>query len=184
MPNLDPPSLKWPVRVWSSITRLNFYRIHLIYLYVSNLIVCFACWPSLIFSTVTPLIFSAIFYASNGRYHVAFIDALFNCFSSMCVCRLATGGMYALCFSSVSFAGSQLIFTVALPWSRSRWRYGSSRRPHVCHQKQIARIVGRTHASTTASTRTTAGFASESYVIWTTFHSSPHHRWEWAKCPE
>ena len=97
MPSLDPPSLKWPVRIWFSITsELNFYRIHLIYLYVSNLIACFACWPSLISSTVIPLIFSAIFYASNGRYHVAFIDALFNCFSSMCVCGLVTVNLSSL----------------------------------------------------------------------------------------
>ncbi|PPQ63028.1 hypothetical protein CVT24_005974, partial [Panaeolus cyanescens] len=41
-------------------------------------------------STLTPLIFSVIFYLSNGRYKVAYIDALFNCVSAMAVCGLAT----------------------------------------------------------------------------------------------
>ncbi|KAF9446528.1 TrkH-domain-containing protein [Macrolepiota fuliginosa MF-IS2] len=69
----DPPPPKWSTRLWSGVkNELNFYRIHLIYF------------------TVTPLFFSGIFYASNGRYHVEYIDALFNCFSSMCVCGLTT----------------------------------------------------------------------------------------------
>lgn len=41
-------------------------------------------------STFTPLIFSAIFFASNGRYKISYIDALFNCVSAMTVCGLAT----------------------------------------------------------------------------------------------
>ncbi|KAA1476458.1 hypothetical protein DENSPDRAFT_807240 [Dentipellis sp. KUC8613] len=53
-------------------THLNFYRIHII------------------FFTFTPLIFSGIFYASNGANHIAYIDALFNCVSAMTVCGLAT----------------------------------------------------------------------------------------------
>ncbi|KAJ3914684.1 cation transport protein-domain-containing protein [Lentinula edodes] len=55
---------------------LNFYRIHILFLQV--------------FITFTPLIFSAIFYASNGRYKISYIDALFNCVSAMTVCGLAT----------------------------------------------------------------------------------------------
>jgi hypothetical protein len=47
-------------------------------------------------STVTPLVFSGIFYASNGRYHIPYIDAFFNCFSSMCVCGLATVNLSSL----------------------------------------------------------------------------------------
>lgn len=43
-----------------------------------------------LFSTLTPLIFSGIFFASNGRYPVAYIDALFNSVSAMTVCGLAT----------------------------------------------------------------------------------------------
>ncbi|KAG2356590.1 cation transport protein-domain-containing protein [Suillus spraguei] len=37
-----------------------------------------------------PLIFSGIFYASNGEYPVAYIDALYNSASAMTVCGLAT----------------------------------------------------------------------------------------------
>lgn len=43
-----------------------------------------------VFSTLTPLIFSGIFYASNGKYPVAYIDALFNSVSAMTMCGLAT----------------------------------------------------------------------------------------------
>ncbi|KAG1760094.1 hypothetical protein EDD22DRAFT_955263 [Suillus occidentalis] len=59
--------------LWQTIrTHLNFFRIHVI------------------FFTLTPLIFSGIFYASNGKYAVAYIDALFNSVSAMTVCGLAT----------------------------------------------------------------------------------------------
>ncbi|KAG1737883.1 cation transport protein-domain-containing protein [Suillus paluster] len=59
--------------VWQTTrTHLNFFRIHVI------------------FFTVTPLIFSGIFYASNGRYPVAYIDALYNSVSAITVCGLAT----------------------------------------------------------------------------------------------
>lgn len=58
---------------WQTIrTHLNFFRIHVI------------------FFTLTPLIFSGIFYASNGKYSVAYIDALYNSVSAMTMCGLAT----------------------------------------------------------------------------------------------
>ncbi|KAF7351097.1 Potassium transport protein [Mycena sanguinolenta] len=57
---------------------LNFYRVHIL------------------FFTFTPLIFSGIFYASNGQYHVSYIDALFNCVSAMTVCGLATVDLSSL----------------------------------------------------------------------------------------
>ena len=41
-------------------------------------------------STFTPLIFSGIFYAVNGEFHISYIDCLFNCVSAMTVCGLAT----------------------------------------------------------------------------------------------
>ncbi|KAG1824448.1 cation transport protein-domain-containing protein [Suillus subaureus] len=58
---------------WQTLrTHLNFFRIHVV------------------FFTLTPLIFSGIFYASNGKYPVAYIDALYNSVSAMTVCGLAT----------------------------------------------------------------------------------------------
>ncbi|KAF9222488.1 TrkH-domain-containing protein [Gyrodon lividus] len=58
---------------WRTIrTNLNFFRVHLL------------------FFTFTPLIFSGILYASNGRYPIAYIDALFNSVSAVTVCGLAT----------------------------------------------------------------------------------------------
>ncbi|KIK67556.1 hypothetical protein GYMLUDRAFT_257413 [Collybiopsis luxurians FD-317 M1] len=52
--------------------QLNFYRVHVL------------------FFTLTPLIFSGIFYASNGEFKISYIDALFNCVSAMTVCGLTT----------------------------------------------------------------------------------------------
>ncbi|KAJ3542209.1 hypothetical protein NMY22_g3597 [Coprinellus aureogranulatus] len=57
---------------------LNFYRVHLT-----------------IF-TLTPLLFSVIFYACNGRYKISFIDSYFNCVSAMMVCGLATVDLSSL----------------------------------------------------------------------------------------
>ncbi|KAK7691819.1 hypothetical protein QCA50_005222 [Cerrena zonata] len=51
---------------------LNFFRIHVL------------------FFTFTPLIFSAILYASNGEFPLSYIDALFNSVSAVTVCGLAT----------------------------------------------------------------------------------------------
>lgn len=59
-------------------THLNFYRIHIL------------------FFTFAPLIASGIFYASNGEYHISYIDALFNCVSAVTVCGLATVDLSSL----------------------------------------------------------------------------------------
>ncbi|KDR65851.1 hypothetical protein GALMADRAFT_162346 [Galerina marginata CBS 339.88] len=40
--------------------------------------------------TFIPLIFSGIFYASNGRYHISFLDSMFLCYSAMTVTGLST----------------------------------------------------------------------------------------------
>ncbi|ESK97349.1 potassium transporter [Moniliophthora roreri MCA 2997] len=66
-------------RLWRFIKKhLNFYRVHIL------------------FFTFTPLIFSAIFYASNGQNHISYIDALFNCVSAITVCGLATVDLSSL----------------------------------------------------------------------------------------
>ncbi|KDQ20082.1 hypothetical protein BOTBODRAFT_125633 [Botryobasidium botryosum FD-172 SS1] len=66
-------------RLWHyTYHSLNFYRIHII------------------FFCVTPLIFSAIFYASNGETHIKYIDALYNSVSAMTVCGLATVDLSSL----------------------------------------------------------------------------------------
>ncbi|KAJ6589897.1 cation transport protein-domain-containing protein [Mycena vulgaris] len=65
--------------LWKAIRKqLNFYRVHIL------------------FFTFTPLIFSAIFYASNGQYHISYIDSLFNCVSAMTVCGIATVDLSSL----------------------------------------------------------------------------------------
>ena len=47
-------------------------------------------------STFTPLIFSVILYASNGKHPLSYIDALFNSISATTVCGLATVDMSSL----------------------------------------------------------------------------------------
>ncbi|KAI0320948.1 cation transport protein-domain-containing protein [Amylostereum chailletii] len=60
-------------RAWKNLEQhLNFWRIHLISF------------------TLTPVIVAAIFYASNGRFKVPYVDALFVCISAMTGTGLAT----------------------------------------------------------------------------------------------
>lgn len=40
--------------------------------------------------TFIPLVFAGIFYASNGEYHVNFLDSMFLCYSAMTVTGLST----------------------------------------------------------------------------------------------
>ncbi|KAI0282873.1 cation transport protein-domain-containing protein [Russula aff. rugulosa BPL654] len=82
---------------------LNFYRLHILYF------------------TFTPLIFSGIFYASNGRFHIAYIDALFNSVSAMAVCGLAsvdlsslTGWQQAILFIQMCIGNPVLISWVVV----------------------------------------------------------------------
>ena len=90
--------------LWKKIAHhLNFYRVHLLFLWVQilksystvgwdqNLITNTCCS-----STFTPIFFSIIFYASNGRYKISYIDSLFNCVSAMMVCGLATVDLSSL----------------------------------------------------------------------------------------
>ncbi|KIJ65956.1 hypothetical protein HYDPIDRAFT_110073 [Hydnomerulius pinastri MD-312] len=64
---------------WRTIKKnLNFFRIHLL------------------FFTFTPLISSAVLYASSGRYPISYIDALFNSVSAVTVCGLATVNLSGL----------------------------------------------------------------------------------------
>jgi hypothetical protein len=69
-----PAMTFWDV-VWREA---NFFRIHLISF------------------VLVPLIFSGIFYASNGRFHIRFIDALFLCYSSMTDTGLSTVNLSTL----------------------------------------------------------------------------------------
>ncbi|KAH7909367.1 cation transport protein-domain-containing protein [Hygrophoropsis aurantiaca] len=69
----EPPGNEPGGGLWRRVRKhLNFFRVHILFF-------CF-----------TPLIFSGILYASNGRYPVSYIDALFNSVSAITVCGLAT----------------------------------------------------------------------------------------------
>lgn len=58
--------------------RTNFFRLHL---------------SAFVF---IPLIFSGIFYASNGRFHIRYIDSVFLCYSAMTNTGLSTVNLSAL----------------------------------------------------------------------------------------
>ncbi|KAH9067652.1 cation transport protein-domain-containing protein [Lactarius vividus] len=81
MPSSDEQSLRESSfqKFYSLLSHnLSFYRLHILYF------------------TFTPLIFSGIFYASNGRFHIAYIDALFNSVSAMAVCGLTSVDLSSL----------------------------------------------------------------------------------------
>lgn len=95
---------------WQAIrTHLNFFRIHVI------------------FFTLTPLIFSGILYASNGKYPVAYIDALYNSVSAITMCGLATVNLsqltawqQVLLFIQMC-VGSQVIVSWVMVYTRRRY---------------------------------------------------------------
>ncbi|PFH52154.1 hypothetical protein AMATHDRAFT_57502 [Amanita thiersii Skay4041] len=57
---------------------LNFYRVHILYF------------------TFAPIFWACIFYASNGKHKIPFIDALFNSVSAIAMCGLATVDLSSL----------------------------------------------------------------------------------------
>ncbi|KIK22690.1 hypothetical protein PISMIDRAFT_101958 [Pisolithus microcarpus 441] len=70
---------RFTTNLWQGIREnLNFFRIHLLYF------------------TFTPLVASAVLYASNGKYPLSYVDALFNSVSAMTVCGLATVNLSSL----------------------------------------------------------------------------------------
>lgn len=96
--------------LWNRVTKhLNFYRVHL-----------------LVF-TFTPLVFSVIFYLSNGRNKISYVDSLFNCISAMAVCGLATVDLSSLTpFQQVLLfiqmcIGNPIIVSWLIVFSRKRY---------------------------------------------------------------
>lgn len=75
---------------------LNFFRIHLLFLYAHASNITTPTCLTLISSTFTPLICSGALYASNGKYPIAYIDALYNSVSAVTVCGLGTVNMSQL----------------------------------------------------------------------------------------
>lgn len=67
--------------MWSYIrSSLNFYRLHLLLLSVPLL--ALHLFTEHVDSMIVPLTMAAIFSASNGRFRIPFIDALFMCISA------------------------------------------------------------------------------------------------------
>ncbi|KAI6163433.1 cation transport protein-domain-containing protein [Pisolithus thermaeus] len=70
---------RFTANLWQGIRQnLNFFRVHLL------------------FFTFIPLFASAVLYASNGKYPISYIDALFNSVSAMTVCGLSTVDLSSL----------------------------------------------------------------------------------------
>ncbi|KAI6029310.1 cation transport protein-domain-containing protein [Pisolithus microcarpus] len=70
---------RFTANLWQGIREnLNFFRVHLL------------------FFTFTPLVASAVLYASNGKYPISYVDALFNSVSAMTVCGLSTVNLSSL----------------------------------------------------------------------------------------
>ncbi|KAK0195856.1 cation transport protein-domain-containing protein [Armillaria mellea] len=138
MPSIRSSSLASDVG-WRHIKKhLNFFRIHLL------------------FFAFTPLIFSGIFYASNGRYHISYIDSLFNCVSAMTVCGLATVNLSSLTpwqqvilFIQMCL-GSPVIISWVMVYIRRRY-----------FAKKFQRIIAETNAA-----RVTPIDAEEKHVPW------------------
>ncbi|SJK97970.1 uncharacterized protein ARMOST_01226 [Armillaria ostoyae] len=124
---------------WRHIKKhLNFFRIHLL------------------FFAFTPLIFSGIFYASNGRHHISYIDSLFNCVSAMTVCGLATVDLSSLTpwqqvilFIQMCL-GSPVLVSWVMVYIRRRY-----------FAKKFQRIIAETNAA-----RVTPIDAEEKHVPW------------------
>ncbi|KAI6158813.1 cation transport protein-domain-containing protein [Pisolithus thermaeus] len=70
---------RFTANLWQGIRQnLNFFRVHLL------------------FFTFIPLFASAVLYASNGKYPISYVDALFNSVSAMTVCGLSTVDLSSL----------------------------------------------------------------------------------------
>ncbi|KAF9782414.1 cation transport protein-domain-containing protein [Thelephora terrestris] len=113
MPSLDDSTTtEKKGRIGSSgsiYSHLNFFRVHLLAF------------------TFVPLIFSAIFYASNGTNYVSYTDALFICVSSATVTGLATIDLSMLttwqqCIAFIlMFLGSPIVVSWVMVLIRRRF---------------------------------------------------------------
>ncbi|KAJ8591379.1 hypothetical protein M405DRAFT_788957 [Rhizopogon salebrosus TDB-379] len=130
---------------WESLrTHLNFFRIHVI------------------FFTLTPLMFSGIFYASNGRYPVAYIDALFNSVSAMTVCGLATVNLSQLTVWQQVLLFIQMCIgnPVIVSWVMvyTRRHYFAKRLDHIIRAEAARRAAIKVEQQfTAASARASSG---------------------------
>ncbi|KDQ50869.1 hypothetical protein JAAARDRAFT_141256 [Jaapia argillacea MUCL 33604] len=109
-------------------SHLNFFRVHIL------------------FYTFTPLMFSGILYASNGRYPMTYIDALFNSVSAMTVCGLATVDLSGLTGWQQALLFIQMCLGSPVS-SLHTWSYLSFHRyffaktfEHMIHQEVARRV--------------------------------------------
>ncbi|KAF8890777.1 cation transport protein-domain-containing protein [Infundibulicybe gibba] len=96
-----------------------------------------------------PLVFSGIFYACNGRFHVSFLDSLFLCYSAMTVTGLSTVNLstltawqqvmlYILMLMGDITVVSWIMVLVRKRYFRTKCEYVASR-PHL-HRTRTAFI--------------------------------------------
>ncbi|KIK16827.1 hypothetical protein PISMIDRAFT_112632 [Pisolithus microcarpus 441] len=107
---------RFTANLWQGIREnLNFFRVHLL------------------FFTFTPLVASAVLYASNGKYPISYVDALFNSVSAMTVCGLSTVNLSSLTPWQQVILFLQMCFgsPVLVSWSMVFMRRHSIMRPEV-----------------------------------------------------
>lgn len=124
-------------RRWFHIGRhLNFYRIHLL------------------FFTFTPLFFSTIFYAANGRYRVAYVDCLFVCVSAITVTGLATIDLSQLTVVQQAILAIQFSLgsLVAVSWVMVyiRRHFFEKKFEHIIHSEILRQSASTTPMGTLA----------------------------------
>ncbi|KAL5512603.1 hypothetical protein ACEPAG_3256 [Sanghuangporus baumii] len=130
--------------IWSTVkNHLNFFRVHLLFF---------------IFS---PLIFSVIFYAANGRDHISYIDSLYNSVSATTVCGLATVDLSTLTGfqQALLFIQSSLGNPVVISWIMCyiRRRYFAKRFENIVAAQIAKRKANMERGSGGGSERRSVG---------------------------
>ncbi|KAL5532056.1 hypothetical protein ACEPAF_5620 [Sanghuangporus sanghuang] len=146
--------------IWSTVkNHLNFFRVHLL------------------FFTFSPLIFSAIFYAANGRNHISYIDSLFNSVSATTVCGLATVDLSGLTGfqQALLFIQSSLGNPVVVSWVMCyiRRRYFAKRFENIIAAQMAKRKANVERGTGGGSTRRQSVGAGLSRMFSMHEHLSP-----------
>ncbi|KAI5982486.1 cation transport protein-domain-containing protein [Pisolithus albus] len=138
--------LRFTAYLWQGIREnLNFFRVHLL------------------FFTFTPLVASAVLYASNGKYPISYVDALFNSVSAMTVCGLSTVNLSSLTpwqqvilFLQMCF-GSPVLVSWFMVFIRRHVYFFSKKLDHIIAMEAARHARHRLEAQLTRETSASRG---------------------------
>ncbi|KAI6014220.1 cation transport protein-domain-containing protein [Pisolithus microcarpus] len=135
---------RFTANLWQGIREnLNFFRVHLL------------------FFTFTPLVASAVLYASNGKYPISYVDALFNSVSAMTVCGLSTVNLSSLTPWQQVILFLQMCFgsPVLVSWSMVFMRryFFSKKFDHIIAMEAARHAKQRLEAQLTRETSASRG---------------------------